>query len=299
MTIFDRLRQFRDQLSEVGLIKFLKRVFQEFGADDGTTMAAGIAYYSFLAAFPLILALIGLLGYFLPSAEVQDRLFEFFRNNIPGAVDVLQNNIQSVINLRGTLGALGILGLLWSGTGAISAVGHAINKAWDIPREIQFYWNMLRNFGLTLGLGLLLFFSLGSSVIFTLAPVQNIPLVGSALVQAGLRVISFLLAWVIFLVLFKVIPNTKTWWRHIWFGALVTAVLFEIGRSLTFLYLTGFSNYQMVYGAVASVIVFLVWIYYSAIIVIIGAELTAEYGRMRRGVSRGIHSHSVANPAKP
>ena len=197
MTIVDRLRQFRDQLSEVGLIKFLKRVFQEFGADDGTTMAAGIAYYSFLAAFPLILALIGLLGYFLPSAEVQDRLFEFFRNNIPGAVDVLQNNIQSVINLRGTLGVLGILGLLWSGTGAISAIGHAINKAWDIPREIQFYWNMLRNFGLTLGLGLLLFFSLGSSVIFTAGTSAKYSSSWIGTGSGGLRVISFLLAWVI------------------------------------------------------------------------------------------------------
>jgi membrane protein len=241
----------------------------EFGNDDATTMAAGVAYYVFLSIFPLILGAISILGYFLPSTEIQDQLFNFFRENIPGAVNVLQANIERVMSLRGTLGILGIIGLLWAGSGALAAIGHAINVAWDIPREMQFYWKKMRDIGLTIGLGLLFIISLGFGVVFNIAQVRNIPVIGLTIVQIGLRIIAFLLALTIFLILFKIIPNTRTYWRHIWFGALVTAVLFEIGRSLTFLYLTSFSNYQLVYGSIASVIVLLIWIYYSAIIVVL------------------------------
>ena len=271
-------------------------VMKEFGQDDGTTMAAGISYYIFLSLFPLILALIGLLGFILPSAMVQEQLFNFIRNNLPGAADVIEMNIQNVINLRGALGIIGILGLLWTGSGAIAAVGHAINRAWDIPGEMKFYLKKLRDIGLTIGMGILFIIYLGSNIIFTFIPVQDIPVIGSSIIQVLLRVVTFLLSWAIFIVLFKIIPNTKTYWRHVWLGALLTAFLFEIGRVLIFFYLNNFGNYQMVYGSIASAIILLVWIYYSAIIVILGAELTAEYGRMRRGINRGIHSHSNARP---
>ena len=298
MNILRTLNRLKEGILENGLVKFLIRVFLEFGADDGSTMAAGISYYVFLAAFPLILALIGLFGFFLPSASLQEQLFAFFRNNIPGAVDVLQNNIEQVINLRGTLGIVGIIGLLWSGSGAMGAISHAINRSWDIDKELQFYLNIPRNIGLTIGIGILFFLSLGSSIIFNFVPVQDIPIIGATLLQIGIRIISFFLAWAVFLILFKIVPNTRTYWRHIWFGALVTAALFEVGRTLAFFYLNHFSNYQMVYGSIASVILLLVWIYYSAIIFIIGAELTSEYGRLRRGISRGVHSHSIARPVE-
>jgi membrane protein len=297
MGLLKALNGAKDRILGNNLVKFLMRVFQEFGDDDGPTMAASISYYVFLSAFPLILALIGLLGYVLPSASVQEQLFAYFRSNIPGAVDVLQNNIEQVISYRGTLGIVGIIGLLWSGSGAMGAISHSINRSWDIYREIQFYLSIPRNIGLTIGIGILFFLSLSASIIFNFVPLQNIPVVGSALVQIGIRAISFFLVWAIFLILFKLIPNTKTYWRHIWFGSLVTAVLFEVGSTLAFFYLNNFSNYKIVYGPIASVILLLVWIYYSAIIFIIGSEFTSEYGRLRRGINRGVHSHSVARPA--
>jgi membrane protein len=295
MKFFKRLK---DRIFQNGLVKFLMRVFSEFGDDGGGTLAAGVAYYVFLSLFPLILGLIGLLGFFLNSAQIQDQLFNFVNSNVPGAKDVLQNNIQAVISLRGTLGIVGVIGLLWSGSGAVAAVANAINIAWDVHKEIQYYWKKLRDIGLTIGLGLLLVISLGLSAAFSFMPVESVPVIGSALVQLGLRVISFLIAWAIFLILFKIIPNSRTYWRDVWFGALVTALLFELGRSLVFYYLTTFSNYKMVYGSIASVIVLLIWIYYTSLIVIIGAELTSEYGRLRRGIGQGVHSHSIANPAK-
>ncbi len=295
MGFFKRLK---DGLLQNGLVKFLMRVLSEFGNDGGGTLAAGVAYYVFLSLFPLIIGLIGLLGFFLNSASLQDQIFSYIQQNVPGSADVLQKNIQSVIALRGTLGIVGILGLLWSGSGAIAAIAHAINIAWDVHKEIQYYWKKLRDIALSVGLGILFVLSLGASTVFNVIPVGNIPVVGATLVQVGSRIIAFLIAWAIFLILFKIIPNTRTYWRDVWFGALVTAVLFVIGSIFTFIYLTSFSHYSRVYGSIASVIVLLIWIYYSALIVLIGAEFTSEYGRLRRGIGQGIHSHSVANPAK-
>lgn len=292
----NRFIRIKRRLLSISLVKFLLRVWSEMSRDDGIHMAAGIAYYAFLSLFPLLLGLIGLLGLVLPSQAVQDQIFSFVQDNIPGAVDVIENNIRNVIQLRGVLGIVGIVGLLWTGSGLLSAYGHSINQAWDISRELPFYLKKLRDIGLTVGLGILFFLSLGSGAVLDFVPVGEIPVAGNYLVRIFLRIVSFSLAFVIFLILFKIMPNTRTYWRHIWPGALVTALLFEIGRAAIQFYINNFGNYQAVYGAIASVIALLVWIYYSAIIGILGAEFTAEYSRRQQGIRRRSHSHSTLTP---
>jgi membrane protein len=89
--------------------------------------------------------------------------------------------------------------------------------------------------------------------------------------------------FLIILILFKVLPNTRTFWRYIWPGAFITAVLFEVGRAAFVYFSANFTNYSSVYGAIGSVIALLVLIYYSATIFILGVELTHEFSRMRRG----------------
>ena len=91
----------------------------------------------------------------------------------------------------------------------------------------------------------------------------------------------------VFLLLYKLIPNTRTYWRDIWPGALLAAVLFEIARALFIFYINNYANYQLIYGSIASIIVLLVWIYYSAFIMILGAEFAFQYGRTRSLVSTG------------
>jgi membrane protein len=100
--------------------------------------------------------------------------------------------------------------------------------------------------------------------------------------------LGFIFSLSIFLTLYKFIPNTKTYWRYVWPGAVLVAILFEIGKSLFVFYIDRFSTYESVYGGVASMIILLIWIYISAFILILGAEISAEYGRMKRGVERGV-----------
>jgi len=291
-----KFNRIKDRVMQNALVRFLLRVIAELTEHDGTNMAAGVAFYVFLSIFPLLLGLIGLLGIFLPSETVQEQIFTFIQNNVPGATDIISNNIRNIINFRGALGVIGIVGLLWSGSNIVSAGGHAINRAWNIQTEMQFYLKKPRDIGLTIGLGLLFVLSLSASAIFSFVPVGSVPLVGNSLVQAFLFIVSYALVFVVFLMLFKVMPNTKTYWRHIWPGAFFTATLFVIGRAVFFFYINNFGDYQQVYGAVGSVIAVLLFIYYSAIIIILGAEVTSEYSRLRRGIGRGGHSHPTAQP---
>jgi membrane protein len=91
--------------------------------------------------------------------------------------------------------------------------------------------------------------------------------------------------------IYKFMPNTKVGWRHVWPGAVLSSVLFEVARSLFVLYVARFSTYELVYGSVASIIVFMVWMYISAFILILGAEFVSEHARLAR--------HPVASHPEP
>ena len=95
----------------------------------------------------------------------------------------------------------------------------------------------------------------------------------------------------LFLMLYKYLPNTKTYWRHIWPGALVAAILFEISKNVFIYYVNTFATFENVYGSLAPVVALLLWSYLSSLILILGAELSSEYGRLREGVERGTLIH--------
>jgi len=283
----DRLQQIKERLLKIFVVQLLVRTVKELGADDASHMAAGVAYYAILSLFPLLLGLIAIFGLFLPSETVQKELFDFFARNMPGATDVLEQNIEDVIRLRGAIGAVSVVLLLWSASAMFGALGRSINRAWDVHKDRPFYIRKLRDMTMALGTGALFLLSIGATTAFTILRGLDLSVMGIG-ADFGARVMGFLFSLAVFLALYKFMPNTKTYWRYIWPGALLSAILFEIAKSLFVFYLDHFATYESVYGSVASVIVLLFWIYISAFILILGAELSAEYGRMREGISRGV-----------
>lgn len=277
----------RARLLEIPAVQLVARTVQELGADDATHMAAGVAYYAILSLFPLLLGLLAIFGMFLPSEAIQEELFEFFERNLPGATDVLERNIEDVIQLRGAIGLISLVLLFWSASAMFGALGRAINRAWDIHQDRPFHIRKLRDLTMALGTGVLFALSVGATAVFSILQGMDLPGVGTV-ADSGARFLGFLFSLAIFLLLYKFMPNTKTFWRYVWPGALLAAILFEIAKTLFVFYLDRFATYESVYGSVASVIILLVWIYISAFILILGAEFSAEYGRMREGVSRGV-----------
>ena len=110
---------------------------------------------------------------------------------------------------------------------------------------------------------------------------------GGWLAQALMEIPVLLVNFLIFAVIYKYLPNTKTYWRYIWLGAVIAAVLFEAGKHLFIWYLDNFADYSELYGSVASVVVLMVWAYFSAFILILGAEIASEYRRLKLSIERG------------
>ncbi len=292
----------RDRLGRVFVIRLLLRTAHELSDDDGPHMAAGVAYYAFFSLFPLLLGLITILSWFMESADVQSRVVRLAGSYLPGSSELIASNIEAVFRLRGVLGVFAILGLLWSSSAIFGAVTRAVNRAWDVHRDRPFFISKPRQLGMALGLGVLFLLSLATATFVRFASdlvEAGLPQVSFLVASGGqvlFQAISFLFTILIFLSMYKFMPNTKTYWRYVWPGALVGAVLFETAKNLFIIYLNRFTSFENVYGSLAPVIVLLLWTYISSFVVILGAELSSEYGRLKRGVGRGELLHPVAAP---
>lgn len=259
---------------------FVFSIAEEIGRDNAGDMAAGIAYYAMLSVFPLLLGVIAALGLFLPSEQVQTYIFDFANQYLPGSVQVVQENVENVIRLRGALGVISIIGLFWTGSAIFEALGRVINRAWNIKGQRPFFIRKIRILLMSFSTGILFLLSMAASTFSSLVPEMDLPVIRS-LTALLAWLLGLLLLFFVFSLLLKFIPNTKTYWKDVWPGAAFTTVLFEMARRIFTYYLSNFASYDRVYGSLAAIIILLVWIYFSAFILIIGVEFTSEYARLR------------------
>ena len=288
-----RLRWLRSYLSDFSVVELTRRAWRELGDDHAIDLAAAIAYYAILSLFPLAIGLVSLFSLVLESDSVQENVNEFFRTYLPGSQAILASNIEAVGNIRGILGILSLLGLLWSSTLLFGAITRAVNRAWDIEQDRPFYIEKPRHVLMALSLAPLFLMSVTLTTGLQVLGSEEIPVFGglSFLEHNGInalaRPLPFLFSFVIFLSIYKFTPIVKTHLRYIWPGALVAAILFELAKSVFVFYLENYAAYEKIYGTLGSAIASLAWAYVSGLIVVVGAEVSSENYRMRRGAIRG------------
>ena len=255
---------------------FVTRVVDNMGNDSAVDLAAAISYYVILSLFPLLLGIVALLGFFLPYTSVEDAISRFLQSHLSGLEKILQPNIASIMHARGPLAIIGILGFFWSGSAMFSAISVAVNRAWEIDHPRKIALRKLRELAMSLSTTLLLVMSMaGTAFLSFVSP-------GSALIQkVANSMLSVVLVFAVFALIYKWVPNTKTYWRLIWPGALLGAVFFELARMLMGLYFAAFTNFELAYSSIASIVVLLIWVYLSALILVVGAEVSFEYSRRR------------------
>jgi len=276
---FYRLYRLKNALLKKSVVQLMVRTAKQLGQDNAADMAGSIAYYGILSIFPLLLGIISILGFFLPSETVQRQVFQFVEVNLPASVNLVEQNISNIIRLRGTIGIVSLLGLIWSGSTIFGAIGRVMDRAWGIQKQRPFYIRKLRDTTLALATSILFFLSLGLTSFSAIIPLIELPVMETLAVLVS-RLLGFLIIFTVFSLTYMFMPNIKTPWRHIWPGALFAAILFETVKSLFIYYLANFTSYELVYGSLASVIVLLVWVYLSAYILIIGAEFSSEYSHI-------------------
>ena len=288
-----RIRRLERRVMANPAAALVYRTIREMSEDDATHMAAGLAYYAVLSLFPLAIGLISLLGLLLESEELNQEIYGFFETFLPVSERLLSANVADNGNIRGFLGVVGFLGLFWSASLMFGAITRSVNRAWDIHQDRPFYIDKVRNLAMAFSVAPLFLLSVSTTAALQMLEGDEAS-VGFAKVflQHGIaetlsRILPFLFSLTIFLLIYKFTPNTRTYWRYIWPGALLAAVLFEVFKSVFVFYVDNFANYEEVYGSLASLIVLLAWTYFSGLILIAGAEFSSEYERMRYGFERG------------
>ena len=263
-------------------------VLENCGAHDAGHMAASTSYYALLSLLPLILGVSAILGIFIGSEGLQKAIIDFIVQYLPGSEEFIDHSVSSLIDYRGTIGIVSVIGLIWAGSGLFGSITIVINRAWGIQKDQPFYKNKPRQIAMALGISIIFGLSISLSAIIQWATSIEIggrtiaTLLGGETSTAVLRMPTILISFGIFASLYKIIPNTNTKWNEIWLGSIVACILFEASKFLFVWYLDEYSRYDQLYGNMASIIILMVWTYISAFILILGAEIASEHGRLKR-----------------
>ncbi len=268
--------------------ELIVRSMVEFVNDDCPLLAAAVAYFALASIFPLCLLTLAGAGRILGSREAaRDAITGFVVDFIPGAMGTVEMVIVALVRSQATLGVIATLGLLWTGSQIVYYLETAMNFAWDCPPRP--WWKsriravLLTVVGQTL-LTLYFTISLVAMVANLLAKVPGHQLISTGLLESGVPwVISFLLSVFVFVSLNKVLPNHKVSWGAALFGGTISSVLFEAARYGFRHYLDNFASYDVLYGSIGGLVILLAWVYYGALITLLGAELAAEMEELYLG----------------
>jgi membrane protein len=288
----------------------LKKSAGEFSQDDCMSTGAAMAYYAIFSLPPLLVLVAAIAGYFGVEPEEIQRLVkeQLGVETLDEQAMKQQQADQQSGGQEGGLGMIwriaGIAILVFSATGLFAQLQYALNRAWGVKPDPQQGGIMLfiTKRVLSFGMIVVVLFLLLISLVLTTVIDQVVELVQGTSPSGVAMVVGFLLtnlatfavATLLFATMFKVLPDVKMSWRDMWVGAAMTAFLFVVGKALIGLYI-GHSDFGSGWGAAAgSLIGVLVWMYYSSLIVLYGAELTqvwaSQYGR-------GIRPDEGAVPA--
>ncbi|MBA2554267.1 MAG: YihY/virulence factor BrkB family protein [Geodermatophilaceae bacterium] len=270
------------EIPRQGWFQVMKRAFAEGKKDNVSMLAAGLAYFAFLALFPALIAAVLIYGLVADPADVQEQIDSLSGALPPEAKSLISDQMSSIASSSG--GALGIglaislLGALWSVSGGVNNLINAVNVCYDEDETRGFL--RLRGLALLLTVGGILFMALAVGLV-AVAPVVldalNLGTLGTILLQVGRWVLLVLLVVVGLAVVYRIAPDRDApKFRWVSVGAAVATVIWVIASVGFSLYVSNFSSYGKTYGALAGVIVLLLWFFISAYIVLLGAEINAE-----------------------
>ena len=277
-----------------GLFAILKQSVREFVDDDAPTMAAALSYYTVFSLPPLLVLLVLLLGQILDPQDIQGTV----ENQIRGAMGPEgAEQIRTILanadrpgsgNIIATI--ISLVALVFGATGVFGQLQAALNRAWEVgPDPDQggiksFLMKRVFSLGMVLALAFVLLVSLILSASLSAFGGQLARFLPEGLSEPVLHAINFAISFgvitLLFAAIFKVLPDAEMAWRDVWVGAAATALLFVLGKFLLGLYL-GRSNPGEAFGAAGALALMLVWIYYSSMIVFLGAEFTQAWANAR------------------
>lgn len=273
-----------NKLKKLTLFQILKDSIVDFTSGESMNLAAATAFYTIFSLPAMLIIVLNIGAAFLSQSEIKDELLvqvealagEDSRETLEGVMD------NYSVNPEGTIpNVVAILILAFSATTVFISLQNAINHIWHIRAKpekgfLKFIVNRLLSFSLVASIGFILLVSLLLEAVLVIVSEYLTEFIGDInlhLVTLINFAVSQLVLVVIFALMFKILPDAKVKWKDTWLGAIVTMVLFGVGKYLIGIYL-GSSDLDSTYGAAGSLAILLVWIYYSVIIFLFGGQLT-------------------------
>lgn len=278
----DNLRQMyhRLNLATRGWLGIFALSLERFSEARGAATAASLAYYALFSIFPFFLALIASASFVLEEEIIFSQVTEIIGNLLPVSESLIEDNLQTIVSLRGPVRIIGFIGLVWAGTGIFSSLFYNVSLAWPDTKPSNFIRNRLA--GLTITtivialLSLYMAFSTVSNLLsrFDVSKFNFISLELFPVQSFITHFISWASKVVLFFLLFRWAPNTKVPWRAALVGAMVSGLGWDLASAgFTWYLKSGIATYELVYGSLGAIVALMLWFYVISLVILYGAHL--------------------------
>lgn len=278
-------------MKKLNVLTILNQVIKNWNVDNISSLSASLAFYTAFALAPVVLICISIAGLFFSKEAIQNELLaEVYKIFGSGAQNQIQDMIANAIDPHASFLSqiIGLIVLIAGATGVFDALQSGLNSIWHVKlRPDRKFFEIIKDrfwsLALVLGVGFLLLVSLVITILIAaIINFFNGYFAASLITGIVLNfIISSGIVMVLFAMMFKYLPDVKIKWEDVWLGAFFTTLLFTLGKFLLGIYFR-FSNTGSEFGAAASLILILIWVYYSAQIFFLGAEFTKVIA-LRRG----------------
>ena len=258
------------------------RGLEGFYNSDNLTYAASIAYYALLSLFPFFMLALAMLGRMADDPHDRQAVLEFVLRYFPSQFDFITSQLDSFDRNAVTIGVAGTIALVWGSLGFFGAITTAVNYAWGVEKQRSFWKHKLFSFLMLIVAMMLVSASQVVGATWFAGVLARFP--GLAVLRSfAVRHATTLLFIGVVGFVYYFVPNAKVRFRDVWIGAIVTGLLWKAALDGFSWYMRDMSRFTRVNGSIAAVVVFLVWVYVQAVILLYGVEFTAAYARLRRG----------------
>jgi membrane protein len=269
-------------------LKAVKQAAIRLYDSNDLTFASSIAYFSLLSLFPFFIFALVLLGGVAATEDERAAVLNFVLRYFPHQFEFIVNQLDMLAHRRFRLGVFGTIFLLWAAMGVFGAITSAVNYAWGVERQHSYFKHKLVSFVMLAAAGLLLLLAL-----LLMSAVQVVEAAWATLLMdrapwlAGFR--GFAVDWgataltvLVFGLIYYFGPNARVRLRDVWLGAILAALLWRAVLVVFPWYLRDVTRWNILHGSLTGVVLFLFWVYVSAVILLFGAELSAAHARLRR-----------------
>ena len=265
-----------------GAVRVLRIAIYNYGESNATQSAAGMAYYAFFSLFPLLLFMIVGASYILEVQSAYDYVIENVYRVLPTAQNLIDANLQQVLDSRGAVGLLGLVGFLWSSTSFFSILTRNINRANPNSTKRGFFEDRAVALGMIGLLALLLALSFVSNTLTGLLPkidfltIRGTPIHETIIWRYFIKLIPFFITLFLLIALYRYIPKEKVGWQGVLIAAPLAASIWQVVTKLfTLMIQMGLVRYELIYGSLGTLASLLFWLYLISLITIFGAHLSA------------------------